>query len=485
MEHIIDKSVLIPISDELFEIPQSYRQDMRVPARVYMNKAMFEDIADDKSLWQLVNVSTLPGIQKYALAMPDIHQGYGFPIGGVAATAIDEGGVISPGGIGYDINCGVRVLVANMDYDSLKPHMDKLATELYNVIPSGVGRGGNVKLSRQEIDNVLNNGVSEIIKMGYGNEHDMMHCENAGYMSFANAAKISDHAKKRGHDQVGTLGSGNHFLEIQRVCDVYDDEIAQLFNIQKNSVVVMIHCGSRGLGHQTCTDYVKQMVPKIKELNIVLPDRELACVPFLSEIGQDYFAAMAAAANFAWANRHMIGHWVREAWQRILGSDATLTTLYDVSHNLGKQEVHVVDGIEKFLLVHRKGATRSFGPNHPDTPQTYRHVGQPVFIPGSMGTFSHILVGTQKGMEQSFGSCCHGAGRRLSRTKAKKMIGSRQLRDQLEAKGILIRCESDRGLTEEAPLAYKDVDNVVQVVHNAGLAKKVARTQPLAVIKGS
>lgn len=373
----------------------------------------------------------------------------------------------------------------NIDYDALKPHLDELATELYNVIPSGVGRGGNVKLSRDEINDVLNNGVSAMIKMGYGNEHDMMHCENAGYMSFANAVKISDHAKKRGHDQVGTLGSGNHFLEIQRVCDIYDDEIAQTFGLQKNNVVIMIHCGSRGLGHQTCTDYVKQMVPKIKEFNITLPDRELACVPFSSQIGQDYFAAMAAAANFAWANRHMIGHWVRESWQRILGSDATLTTLYDVSHNLGKQEVHMIDGVEKSLLVHRKGATRSFGPDHPDTPQTYRHVGQPVFIPGSMGTFSHILAGTKKGMEQAFGSCCHGAGRRLSRTKAKKMIGSRQLRDQLEAKGILIKCKSDRGLTEEAPLAYKDVDSVVQVVHNAGLAKKVARVEPLAVIKGS
>ncbi len=485
MEQIIDKSVLIPLSDELFEIPQSYRSDMRVPARVYMNQAMFDDIADDKSLWQLVNVSTLPGIQKYALAMPDIHQGYGFPIGGVAATAIDEGGVISPGGIGYDINCGVRVLVANMDYDELKPHLDELATALYEVIPSGVGRGGNVKLNRDEMDAVLTHGVSAMIKMGYGNEHDMIHCENAGYMSFANAAKISDHAKKRGHDQVGTLGSGNHFLEIQRVCDIYDDEVAQLFGLQKNSVMVMIHCGSRGLGHQTCTDYVREMVPKIQEFNITLPDRELACVPFSSQIGQDYYAAMAAAANFAWANRHMIGHWVRESWQRILGSDATLTTLYDVSHNLGKQEVHTVDGVEKSLLVHRKGATRSFGPGHPDTPETYRHAGQPVFIPGSMGTFSYVLVGTKKGMEQAFGSCCHGAGRRLSRTKAKKMISGRQLRDQLAAKNILIKCKSDRGLTEEAPIAYKDVDNVVQIVHNAGLAKKVARTQPLAVIKGS
>jgi len=474
----------IKISDVCYEIPQSFRADMRVPARVFMTEDMFDDISEDRSLLQLVNVATLPGIQKAAYAMPDIHQGYGFPIGGVAATAIDEGGVISPGGIGYDINCGVRLLVANMNYHELKPYLEQLATALFSAVPSGVGRGGRLKLSMDEMDKVLIDGARHMLVRGYGTEEDLMHCEEEGCMAGADARLVSERAKKRGSDQLGTLGSGNHFLEVQRVDDVFDATIADVYGLQKDAVCVMIHCGSRGLGHQTCTDYVKKMMANLTEYGYQLPDRELVCAPFTSKEGQEYFAAMAAASNFAWANRHLIGHWVREAWRTVVGSHADLTTVYDVSHNIGKREVHTIDGIQKQLVMHRKGATRAFGPGTSQTPIDYRAVGQPVFIPGTMGTASYVLAGTQEGMEVAFGSSCHGAGRRMSRAKAKKTVRGTQLRAELEAHGIIVRCDSDAGLAEEAPIAYKDVDSVVNVVDRAGIAKKVVRVTPLAVIKG-
>jgi len=475
---------LIKIKENLYEIPQSFRADMRVPARIYLSEAMFQDIEEDLSLLQLVNVASLPGIQKYAIAMPDIHQGYGFPIGGVAATSIAEGGVISPGGIGYDINCGVRLLVANMNHNDIKSQLPELATALFHTIPSGVGRHGKLSLQTHELDKILLHGAQQMVAMGYGNENDLEHCEENGNMPGANPDAITKEAKKRGHDQLGTLGSGNHFLEVQKVEEIYDEEVAQAFGLQKDAVTVMIHCGSRGLGHQTCTDYVRLMIGKLPEWGFTLPDRELVCAPFNSPEGQQYFAAMTAAANFAWANRHLIGHWVREAWSSILGPDAQLRTMYDVSHNIGKREKHIINGVAKELLLHRKGATRSFGPNRAEVPTAYKSVGQPVLIPGTMGTSSYVLVGTDSSLEQAFGSSCHGAGRTMSRAKAKKIIRGTTLRQELESRGIVVRCDSNAGLAEEAPIAYKDVDAVVNVVAQTGLARKVARLVPLAVVKG-
>ncbi len=475
---------LVKINDVTYEIPTSYRSDMIVPARIFMNEAMMEDVLGDKALWQLVNVSTLPGIVQAAFAMPDIHQGYGFPIGGVAATDIHAGGVISPGGIGYDINCGVRLLASTMTADEIKPYIEKLATRLFQKVPSGVGKGGKLNFKPSELDDILKKGAPRMLELGYGLPEDIELCEENGCMRVADPEFISQRAKKRGGDQLGTLGSGNHFLELQVIEEIYDQKAAQAFGLYKNNVVVMIHCGSRGLGHQTCTDYVKIMMQKLPEWDYRLPDRELIYAPYLSQEGQDYFKAMAAAANYAWANRHMIGHWVREAWQEIVGESAQLRMVYDVSHNLGKVEKHSVGGTERELVLHRKGATRSFGPGRREVPEKYRHVGQPVLIPGTMGTSSYVLVGTQQSMEVAFGSSCHGAGRRLSRSKAKKMVRGSQLRKELEQRGIIIRSDSDPGLAEEAPIAYKDVDNVVTVVTQAGLAKKVARVRPLAVIKG-
>jgi tRNA-splicing ligase RtcB len=483
-DQIITLNDLIKIDEYTYEIPKSYRADMRVPARVFANKAMIEDVLSDKSLWQLANVATLPGIQKYAFAMPDIHQGYGFPIGGVAACAIDEGGVISPGGIGYDINCGVRLLVASMSVADIKPYLEKLATRIFHKIPSGVGRGGHLKFSAHELDKILLQGAHYMLSLYYGTEQDLEFCEEHGRMSIANPDLVSEHAKKRGADQLGTLGSGNHFLEIQYVEEIFDVKAAQAFGLQEGAVTTMIHCGSRGLGHQTCTDYVRVMMSKLSHWGYQLPDRELIYAPFKSAEGQDYFAAMAAASNYAWANRHMIGHWVREAWQEIIGDNVQLCTMYDVSHNIGKVEKHMVDGVTKELVMHRKGATRAFGPGRPETPAQYRAIGQPVLIPGTMGTASYILAGTESSMDIAFGSSCHGAGRRMSRAHAKKTIRGSTLRQELESQGIIIRSDSDPGLAEEAPVAYKDIENVIDIVHGAGLARKVARLKPLAVVKG-
>lgn len=480
----IRREDLIKIDDFSYEISKSFRADMRVPAIVFMNEAMMESVLGDRSLEQLVNVTTLPGIQKAALAMPDIHQGYGFPIGGVAATAIDQDGVISPGGIGYDINCGVRLLASQYKHQEIAPYLENLATAFFHQVPSGVGRGGRMKLTVPELDAVLRDGVGQMVKMGYGTQEDLTYCESQGCMKNADPDLISSRAKKRGSDQLGTLGSGNHFLEIQRVDKIYDEKAAQAFGISMDQILVMIHCGSRGLGHQTCTDYVRIMLAKLDEWDIQLPDRELACAPFKTKEGQDYFNAMAAAANFGWSNRHLITHNVRQAFQTVLGKDAWLALIYDIAHNIGKREKHVINGDELEVLVHRKGATRSFGPNNPEIPEKYRSVGQPVLIPGTMGTASYVLAGNEESMQKSFGTTCHGAGRRLSRTKAKQLVRGSDLREQLESEGIIIRCESDAGLAEEAPIAYKDVDNVVNVVQGAGIARKVARLRPVAVIKG-
>ena len=481
---MVQKKDLIKINDFTYEIPTSYRADMLVPARVYVNEAMMEDLFSDKSLEQLVNMTTLPGIQLRSYAMPDIHQGYGFPIGGVAAIALDEGGIISPGGIGYDINCGVRLLTVNMSAADLKPYLEQLATVIFNKVPSGVGKGGSLKYSIEQINEILIGGARHMISLGYGNNQDLAFCEENGCMEAADPEMVSAKAKKRGADQIGTLGSGNHFLEIQSVDKIYNQAVADVFGLREGMVTVMIHCGSRGLGHQTCTDYLKILNQKLPEWNYKLPDRELIYAPFNSLEGKNYFAAMAAAANFAWANRHMIGHWVREAFQECIGKDVEVKTMYDVSHNMGKIETHEVNGVEKQLLVHRKGATRAFGPGREEICSAYRDHGQPVLIPGTMGTGSYVLVGTKESMKEAFGTSCHGAGRKISRMQAKKSVRGSDLREELESRGIIIRSDSDPGLAEEAPTAYKDVDNVVDVVQGAHLADKVARLIPHAVVKG-
>ncbi len=481
--HITAKD-LIQVHKALYEIPRTFRPDMRVPARIFINEKMLEDVSHDNSLNQIVNVATLPGIQKYAYAMPDIHQGYGFPIGGVAAFAAQEGGIISPGGIGYDINCGVRLLGVTMTYADIKPYLENLATDIFRTVPSGVGRGGKLKLNEAELSKVLNQGAHHMLTLGYGTQADVDLCEEGGRMEEADANLVSEKAKRRGSDQLGTLGSGNHFLELQHVDKIYDEQVARTFGLEEGMVTVMIHCGSRGLGHQNCTDYVKMMMPKLAGWGIQLPDRELACAPIDSQEGRDYYASMCASGNFAWANRHLIAHWVRESFQRIIGDSVHLRAIYDLSHNMGKKEKHLIDGVIKEVIVHRKGATRSFPAGRPEVPLAYQSTGHPVLIPGTMGTASYVLVGTEEGLEHSFGSTCHGAGRRLSRMKAKKMVRGSELRQELEARGIIIRCDSDAGLAEEAPIAYKDVDNVVRVVEEAQLARTVARLRPIAVIKG-
>jgi tRNA-splicing ligase RtcB len=481
---MITKNNLIKIHNALFEIPKTFRDDMHVAGRAFVNEEILDDVLNDRSLEQLVNVATLPGIVGYALAMPDIHEGYGFPIGGVAATAINNNGVISPGGIGYDINCGVRLMTADITVDQIRPKLEELATALYKAVPSGVGRGGNITLTDNELDDILMNGAHAMLKNGFGVPQDIDHCEEYGNLKEADSSYVSDKAKNRGRDQLGTLGSGNHFLEVQYVEKIYDAEVARAFNLSEGKVTIMIHCGSRGLGHQTCTDYVRQMIPKLSEWNITLPDKELACAPVQSPEGQAYFKAMRASANFAWANRHLIGHKVRESFTEVFGNAIRVDTVYDVSHNMGKKEKHIVDGTEQELLVHRKGATRAFPAGHPDVVQAYRATGHPVMIPGTMGTSSYVLVGTQKGLTEAFGTSCHGAGRRMSRMQAKRTVHGKTLRQELEDQGIVIRCDSYAGLAEEAPFAYKDVDTVTDVIEYAELARRVVQLKPLAVIKG-
>lgn len=473
------------VSNNVWQIPSSFRLDMQVPARIYATRRMLEDAASDNSFGQLVNLTTLPGIEKYALAMPDIHEGYGSPVGGVAATAIERGGFISPGMIGYDINCGVRLLRTNMTAGELAPHVERVAHQLSRSIPSGVGRGGKLILDDRALDTVLSNGAAQMVQDGYGNPEDLAYLESNGRMPHAGSDFVSKLARDRGRDQLGTMGAGNHFVEVQKVTEIFDDKSASLFGIYKNQVVVMIHTGSRGLGHQIATDYIRVMIGAMAKYSINLPDRELAGARFDSPEGQAYWRAMACAANFAWANRQMITWEVRQAFNYGLGKNiANIDIVYDVAHNIGKREIHKTNGAEHEYLVHRKGATRSFGPEHQEVPEKYRSVGQPVLIPGSMGTSSYVLVGTKKAMQESFGSCCHGAGRSLSRHAAKKVMRGAEIKNELIKRGIVVKTGSISGLAEEAPLAYKDVDNVVDVVDKVGLAKKVARLTPLAVIKG-
>lgn len=469
------------IDDWLWEIPKSFRKDMRVPARIYISKEMLEEVEED-AISQVINVATLPGIVKYSLAMPDIHSGYGFCIGGVAATRYPEG-VISPGGVGYDISCSVRLLRSDYTEKEIQPYLEKLATEIQQKVPSGLGQGRQIKLSVDQINKILVGGVPELVKQGYGEKEDIENCEERGKMEQADALCVSEHAKNRGRDQLGTLGSGNHFCEIQKVETIFDEKVAEVFGLFKNQIVIMVHCGSRGLGHQVATDYIKIMMQAMPKYGIKLPDRELACVPFSSPEGQKYFKAMCAAANYSWSNRHMITYYIRKAWENVLGKKVDLKLVYDVAHNIAKIEEHEVDGKKMKLIVHRKGATRAFPQGRPGLPAEYGEAGQPAILPGSMGTASYLLAGTEKGRE-AFYTTAHGSGRRMSRHAAARKFSGEAVIQNLEQQGIIVKCHSLRGIAEEASGAYKDVEKVVEVTHQAGLSKKVARLTPLAVIKG-
>ncbi len=482
---MVERKDMKKVDKYIYEIPTSYRSDMRVPARIYADAEILEASFRDRSLEQLVNTTTLPGVIRFTLAMPDIHQGYGFPIGGVAATLPPEG-VISPGGIGYDINCGVRAMTSDIEMKELEPYLGDLMRALYRDVPSGLGAGG-IKVSAKQLDEILAQGAKWVVGQGYGTKQDLEHTEEKGCLAGADPSQVSQRAKERGRKQVGSLGSGNHFLEIDEVTEVYDPEVAELFGLREGHVAVQIHCGSRGLGHQVCGDYVRSLQKAVRKYNISLPDRELVCAPFDSPEGQAYFEAMACAANFAWANRLVIAHWVRITFEQVLAGKLKgweLTSVYDVAHNIGKVEEHRIDGKRARVVVHRKGATRAFGPGFAGLPADYREVGQPVLVPGSMGTASYILVGTEQAMDLTFGSTCHGAGRLMSRTAAKKRIYGRELREELERMGIVVQAGSMPGLAEEAPAAYKDVDRVVEIVHGAGIARKVARLEPRGVMKG-
>lgn len=474
------------ITPYIYEIPSTYRGDMRVPARFYADAVLLEETLGDKSLTQLVNTATLPGIVKYALAMPDIHQGYGFPIGGVIATQLPDG-VISPGGVGYDINCGVRLLGTQLAREDVAPYLDNLASALYANCPSGVGGKGHVRLTQAELDRLVEQGGQWALKNGYATPSDLERTEERGRLAGANAGKVSARAKERGRPQIGTLGSGNHFIEVDVVDEIFHDLAAQRMGLYPGQIVVQIHCGSRGFGHQVCTDYVRLFQESVQRYGIKLADRELVCAPLSSPEGQDYFAAMNAAANYAFVNRQVLTFYIRRSFEQALAGHVrnhSVYQIYDIAHNMAKIETHLVDGKPMKVCVHRKGATRAFGPGSPELPDVYRDIGQPVLVPGSMGTASWVLLGTTGSMEQTFGSTCHGAGRTMSRSQAKKMVRGSELRQELEDSGIQVRAGSMAGLAEEAPMAYKDVDRVVEVVHGAGIAQKVARLVPLAVVKG-
>jgi tRNA-splicing ligase RtcB len=473
---------VVQISAYEWELPIGYTAGMRVPARFFLSDALRATL-EEGALNQLANVATLPGIVRYALAMPDIHWGYGFPIGGVAAFGVHDG-IISPGGVGFDINCGVRLMTTPLRVSDLAKKRE-LIEALYREVPTGVGAKSMLRLSGRELEEMMQRGSSWAVEHGYGIPQDVQHCEEGGAMPGADPAQVSAKARQRGMPQAGTLGAGNHFLEIQEVREIYDGGAASAFGLKAGQIVVMIHCGSRGLGHQVCTDHLKVLDAATRRYGIVLPDRQLACAPIGSPEGKAYIGAMAAAANYAWANRQVIMDVVRKVFGRLYGiSYEEMPLVYDVAHNVAKFEEHVVGGAQVPLCVHRKGATRAFGPGRREIPDPYRATGQPVIIPGSMGTPSFVLVGTAEGMERSFGSTCHGAGRVASRTQAKKQLRGSQVRETLAQRGILVRAPSDASIAEEAPQAYKPSGEVVRVVHEAGLSRLVVRLEPLGVIKG-
>jgi tRNA-splicing ligase RtcB len=483
---MIRKQDLNRIDDYLWEISISFNPEMKVPVWIFASEDLIEDALEDLSLTQAVNVACLPGLVGHVVVMPDVHQGYGMPIGGVMAARVPDG-IISPGAVGYDINCGVRVLASEIEYASAIPNLNELASTLYRNCPSGVGQGGSLPLSAQEFELVCRQGARWALAQGYGTEEDLERTEEFGCLEGADPEKASQRAKKRGQGQLGTLGAGNHFLEVDVVEQVFDTEAAAVMGLHQGCLAVQIHCGSRGFGHQICTDYVQDFQWAVKHYGIKLPDRELVCAPLDSPEGQAYLGAMKSAANYAFANRQALAYHARRSFQEVFGSQAgkgILRQVYDIAHNMAKIETHQVDGQELTLCVHRKGATRAFGPGFSGLPEDYRPLGQPVLVPGSMGTESWILLGTELSDRLSFGSSCHGAGRVMSRRHAKRTIRGEKLRQQLEKEGIGVRAGSMSGLAEEAPQAYKDVSRVVETVSQAGIAHKVARLRPVAVVKG-
>ncbi len=481
------KGTLEKIDNWRWRVPKSYKPEMRVDGIIYANEEMIPKVKEDMAPEQVANVATLPGILKYSLAMPDIHWGYGFAIGGVAAFDTKTG-VISPGGVGYDINCGVRLLRTNLTRKDINERiLEELVRAMFSNVPSGVGSTGKIWLSQSEVKEVLNKGARWAYEKGFGLEEDLLYTEEKGEMKGADPDKVSKRALARGAPQLGTLGAGNHFLEIQEIEEIYNEAAAKVFNIEKGQITVMIHTGSRGLGYQICDDNVRELGKAVQKYGIYLPDRQLACAPIESPEGRSYFAAMVCAANYAWANRQCITHWVREAFTKVFKKkieDLGLELIYDVAHNIAKFEEHIIDGKKMPVCVHRKGATRAFPPGHLAVSEKFRSIGQPVIIPGDMGTNSYLLLGTQKAFEETFGSTCHGAGRVWSRTKALEETRHRNIAQELKAKGILVMAASREVLREEVPDAYKDVNLVVEVCHNAGLSTKVCRMRPLGVVKG-
>ncbi|MGC9356929.1 MAG: RtcB family protein [Anaerolineae bacterium] len=483
---MVSKQDFEQVGEYVWELTQNYDSRMRVPARIYGNVEIFDQAFGDKSIQQLVNVAMLPGIVKYAMAMPDMHQGYGFPIGGVAAFDYDEG-IVSPGGVGYDINCGVRMLASGLLLEEIEPYVEDLTIALYQNCPSGLGKGSAVSVSRKDLERLLENGSGWALKEGYAESDDLARTENGGNLPGARADAVPARAKERGLSQVGSLGSGNHFLEIDVVDEIYDPDVADVFGLRRGAIVVQIHCGSRGLGHEVCSQYLRRLQDVPRRYGIHIPERELVAAPLDSSEAQDYMAAMAAAANFAFVNRQVLAHFVRRSFEQVLAGkvhDWHLHQVYDVTHNVAKIEFHDVDGERRKLVVHRKGATRAFPPGHPDLPEVYQQTGQPVLVPGSMGTASYVLVGTEGAMKETFGSTCHGAGRTMSRRQAKRQVWGKDLLKELNDEGIVVQAGSMPGLAEEAPAAYKDVSLVVESVVGAGIGRKVARVRPVGVIKG-
>ena len=481
-------SSLIPkkIGNMTYKIEKDEALGMKVPIIIYADDQLLEKMMNDRTIKQAVNVSTIPGILKNVVVLPDGHEGYGFPVGGVAAMDAEEG-MISPGGVGYDINCGVRLLRTNLKEQDVRPKLKELVNDLFNSIPSGVGSKGAIRLSSSQLDEVLVKGVQWAVDNGYGTKDDAEVCEENGHMDKADPNKVSDRARKRGAPQLGSLGSGNHFLEIQKVAEIHDEEAAKRMGIEQGQVTILTHCGSRGFGHQICSDYLRISEQALKKYNISLPDRELACVPNSSEEGESYRKAMFTALNFAWSNRQMITHWTRKSFERVFKqseADLEMNLVYDVSHNIAKVEKHTIDGKQKSVVVHRKGATRAFPANKEEVPKKYRDLGQPVFIPGSMGTGSWILLGQPNSMNLTFGSTAHGAGRTMSRTKARQNYTESQVKKFLSDKGIEVKALTKDGIVEETPQAYKDVDLIVNVSHELGIATKVAKLVPIGVIKG-
>jgi len=475
------------IDDTRWRIPRSYKPQMRVDGIIYADDTLMETIRADKSPEQVANVACLPGIVGYSLAMPDIHWGYGFCIGGVAATDPEEGGVISPGGVGYDINCGVRLIRSDLELADVQPRVAQLVATLFDTVPCGVGRGGRIKFDPGQLRRIMAEGSQYVVRAGFGWEADLEMTEARGCLPDANPDYVSRRALERGEDQCGTLGSGNHFLEVQVVEEVVDPVAAAAFGLRVGQITLMIHSGSRGLGYQICDDALIDLRPAPKKYGIELPDRQLVCAPIQSPEGQRYLGAMRSAANFAWANRQILTHLAREVLANFFGRSAEslgLRLVYDVAHNIAKMETYEIGGRERTLCVHRKGATRAFPAGHPEVPLAYRHVGQPVLVPGDMGRCSWVLVGQPAAMEQTFGSCCHGAGRVLSRTAAIKAAKGRSIEKELLARGVVARARERTGLAEEQPEAYKDVSVVAEAVHASGIARKVARLRPLGVIKG-